>query len=232
VARRVIVTGAASGIGEACSVLLEAAGWSVLRWDLDTDPAVDVSDPVAVESALARLADEGEIQAVICAAGILRVAPFESSHPDLWDEVLAVNLYGVVNVLRCLCAHWTAHGTSGRAVAISSMATERGMAEGTVYGASKGALNVLVRSLAVEWGPRGWRINAVLPGSVDTKLLRSIFAERDDPEEAFSSFQGEHPFGRVATPTEIAEVCEFLVSDRSSYISGALIPVDGALNLG
>lgn len=225
---RVLVTGAASGIGAAMVAAARSRGWETVGWDLRGEPRVDVSSRREVEAALEEQARLPE--AVVCAAGVLVLGDLAGTDDDGWQEVLRVNLMGVVNPLRALSRAWADEGTHGRAVVVSSMAGERGLAGAVAYSASKAALNGLVRSTALDWAPQGHRINAVLPGSVDTPMLRSFVDAADGEVER--KLVAVQPLGRFAEPAEIANVCAFLVSDESSYVTGALVATDGALALG
>lgn len=227
---RILITGAASGIGRAMTAVALGRGWEPIAWDRDLPDAVDVADAHAVESAVARLVAERRVpELVLCGAGVLSAGTLGAVSQEEWARVLGINLMGVINTLRSVSATWT--GVQGRAVVVSSMAGERGMADGVAYCTSKAALNGLVRATALDWARAGHRINAVLPGSVDTPMLRQHIATHGGAA-ARAELQAKQPLGRFAEPREIAEVCAFLLSDESSYVTGALLATDGALALG
>ena len=227
---KILITGAASGIGSAMVAVALARGWEPIAWDRDLPEPVDVADADAVDAALARIiAARGVPELVMCGAGVLSTGTITAIGNEEWARVLGVNLMGVVNTLRSLSVAWT--GLQGRAVVVSSMAGERGMADGVAYCTSKAAINGLVRATALDWARAGHRINAVLPGSVDTPMLRRHIAAHAD-SATIEDLQAKQPLGRFAEPREVAEVCAYLLSDQSSYVTGALIAVDGALALG
>jgi NAD(P)-dependent dehydrogenase (short-subunit alcohol dehydrogenase family) len=228
---RIVVTGAGSGIGAAVTEVATARGWTPIAFDLTGQQPVDVGDERAVEQALERAWKDGLVDAVVCAAGILRDGRVEETEMEDWERVFRTNVFGVVHVLRGLGRRWTATGTHGRAVVLSSMAGERGMAASVAYCSTKAALNGLVRAVAIDWAPHGHRINAVLPGSVDTPMLRR-YVEANGGAAAQARLDAMQPLGRVAAPREVAELCCYLASDQASYVTGATVAVDGALTLG
>jgi NAD(P)-dependent dehydrogenase (short-subunit alcohol dehydrogenase family) len=227
VAVKILVTGAASGIGRAVLDGMGARGFSSVGWDVSGQDPVDVSDEDQVRIALARIAPVPE--AVVCVAGVLSTGSLTDVDAAEWTRVLSVNVMGAVFVLRELARAWEAAGARGRAVVVSSMAGERGSANSVAYCASKAALNGMVKATALDWAPLGHRINAVLPGSVDTPMLDTFIGH---DEHRLAALITRQPLGRLARPSEIADLCAFLVSDQSSYLTGALVPIDGALTLG
>jgi NAD(P)-dependent dehydrogenase (short-subunit alcohol dehydrogenase family) len=228
---RVLVTGAGSGIGEAMVQVARERGWEAVAWDLTLAEPVDVASEEQVEQALDRACADGTPELVVCAAGVLVLGDFTTTPADEWRRVLSVNVMGTVHTLAGLARRWQRAGVQGRAVVVTSMAGERGMQGGAAYSASKAALNALVRSASLEWAPLGHRINAVLPGSVDTPLLRG-FVEANGGAARERELVAMQPMRRFAEPSEIARICAFLLSPESSYVTGALIAADGALALG
>jgi 3-oxoacyl-[acyl-carrier protein] reductase len=228
---RVLVTGAGSGIGEAMVRVARACGWDPIAWDLTLNKPVDVASEEQVEHALDRACADGTPELVVCAAGVLALGDVTTTPSDEWRRVFSVNVMGSVHTLAGLARRWERDAVHGRAVVVSSMAGERGMQGGAAYSASKAALNALVRSAAMEWAPLGHRINAVLPGSVDTPLLRR-FVDANGGEERERELVALQPMRRFAEPEEIARICAFLLSPESSYVTGALVAADGALALG
>lgn len=226
-----LVLGGASGIGRACAEALGAAGWAVLVADLKpaaedaTAIAVDVRDADAVAAAVATAVERhGELDAVVYAAGTARVTPILEIEPAEWDLVLGVNLDGAFNALRAAGPHIREGGSYTAISSIDSAAPVPGLAH---YCASKAGLEALVRSAALELGPRGVRVNAVLPGLVRTPLMEPMLA-RPGVTEAFLA---QTPLGRVAEPAEVADVVAFLASPGARWITGASLPVDGGMSL-
>ncbi len=243
--RTVIVTGAASGIGAACADVLRREGWRVIASDLavsDTvgDPGSDtmsdtVSDDPATgivpldvtdEAAWERLFDRvGPVYGLVACAGIRTRSMIVDTELDAWERHLRVNLTGTWLGVRALLRRRTA--TAGRAggsiVTITSVNATIAVPGQAHYVASKGAVASLTRAVALEGAPLGIRANAIAPGPIRTPMT----AERLDDPEQVRWLTGRVPLGRVGDPPEIAEVVEFLLSDRASYVSGEVLYVDG-----
>jgi NAD(P)-dependent dehydrogenase (short-subunit alcohol dehydrogenase family) len=226
-----LVVGGASGIGRSCAEALGAAGWTTVVADLKPDAedptavAVDVRDHAAVASAVAAVVEEhGALGTVVYAAGTARVTPILEIEPSEWDLVLGVNLDGAFNVLRESVPHIEEGGSFTAISSIDSAAPVPGLAH---YCASKAGLEALIRSAALELGPRGVRANAVLPGLVRTPLMEPMLA-RPGVSEAFVA---QTPLGRIAEATEVADVVAFLASPAARWITGTALPVDGGMAL-
>ncbi|HEX8753706.1 MAG TPA: SDR family NAD(P)-dependent oxidoreductase [Solirubrobacterales bacterium] len=224
-----LVVGGASGIGRACADALLAAGWPTVVADLKPDPgdpgalAVDVRDAEAVAAAVATAAERhGALGTVVFAAGTARVTPLLEIEPREWELVLGVNLTGAFNVLR---AAGPQLGEGGSFTAISSIDSAAPVAGLGHYCASKAGLEALVRSAALELGPRGIRANAVLPGLVRTPLMEPMLA-RPGVAEAFVA---QTPLRGIAEGAEVGDVVAFLASPAARWITGASIPVDGGM---
>jgi 3-oxoacyl-[acyl-carrier protein] reductase len=231
--KRVLVLGAASGIGHACASALAAAGWHVLGGDMaEIEPGgvvaesavFDVRDPEAVAAGLARLAEGGPFDALVNAAGLARVAPLTEITPKGWSLLIDVNLTGAFNVLSAAAPHLADGGAIVIISSIDSALPVSGLAH---YCASKAGVEALSRSAALELGPRGIRCNVVAPGVVRTPLMAS-FVDRPEVSDAFKS---RTPLGRLGAPDDVADVVTFLVSPAARWITGARIPVDGGLSL-
>jgi 3-oxoacyl-[acyl-carrier protein] reductase len=243
-----VITGAASGIGAATAVSLARAGYRVGIGTYSGDPhnpdktlaavqeaggegaviEVDVRNTVSVR----RFIDEtiarwGRLDAAIANAGILRAAPFSAMTDEQWDDVLQVDLHGVMRTARAAVPHLDAGGSI---VAVSSIAGGvYGWGEHAHYATAKAGVIGLVRSLAVEFGPRGIRANAIIPGLIETP--QSLDAVNSLGPEGLRAAGDYIPAGRVGRPEEIASVAAFLISDAASYINGQAIVVDGALTV-
>ena len=228
--KRVLVLGAASGIGHACATALADAGWHVLGGDMaEIEPGgvvaesavFDVRDLEAVEAGLATL---GPFDALVNAAGLARVAPLTEITSKGWDLLIDVNLTGAFNVLRAAVPHLT---DGAAIVIISSIDSELPVSGLAHYCASKAGVEALSRSAALELGPRGIRCNVVAPGVVRTPLM-APYLDRPEVSHAFTS---RTPLGRLGAPDDVADVVTFLVSPAARWITGARIPVDGGLSL-
>ncbi len=229
---RLVVTGAGSGIGAAVVDCAALRGWATVPIDRTIEPGVDVAEEGQVLEVLETARRAGRLEAVVCAAGILREGAIEDTTDSDWREIIGTNLMGVVHTLRYFGRYWRESGIAGSAVIVSSMAAERGMKSGVSYATSKAALNGLVRAVAIDWAPRGCRINAVMPGSVDTPMLQKHIDEQGERPHERARLESIQPMGRFAEPSEIAELCCFLVSPNASYVTGAAIAIDGGLALG
>lgn len=222
-----VVTGAASGIGAAAAAALVDRGWVVHGADRTPtscaagcdDHVVDVTD----EHGLVRLAESlGSVDALVTAAGVL-IRPGDGSTATLdltaWERTLAVNVTGTMLTVRAFAGRLS---DGGAVVTVGSVAGISAMVGVDAYTASKGAVVALTRALAVDYSRRGIRVNCVCPGPTDTAMMQRVFADRE-PERRL-----ELPQQRMATASEVAAVIAFLASPEASYVSGAIVPVDGA----
>lgn len=240
--RRVLISGASSGIGFATARLLAGEGAEVclvardherLRAAVDAiGPAAwpvscDVADPASV----AALADAvgsrwSALDGLVNNAGIAPMAAVDDTTTEVWNETFDVNVRGPFLLCRELGP--LLHG--GRlpsVVNVSSTLAERAIPGMAAYNASKAALNQLTRSLALEWAPVV-RVNAVMPAVVDTP----IHALRGMTPEQVHEMDGMHPLGRIGQPEDVASLIVFLLSDASSWMTGTVIPVDGGVMAG
>ena len=236
--RVAVVTGGAQGIGQAIALRLAAAGARVAVFDRQPAtqtlsqlaelgrPAwgteVDVSDAAGVARAFERLGAEfGSPYALVNAAGIFADIPFLDTPVDVWDRVMSVNARGVF-----LCCQQAARrmrdAGEGRIVNILSTASSQGFALESAYCASKGAVLLLTRVLAVELGPLGIAVNGIGPGTVETAMGRDYLARQPIAGHELS----RTPMGRFGRPADIAETVRFLVSD-ATWLTGQAIYVDG-----
>lgn len=241
-----LVTGTASGIGRACAVRLAQSGFSLVLVDqnaagqrllteLGTNGATarfvcgDVSRAQTLQRAFALVEESGgSLSALVHAAGAVTYSLPEEISEDEWDRVIGVNLRSAWALAVGALPHLR-RGGGGAVVYISSVharATDPLVAS---YAASKGGINALTRSLAVAWGPYGIRVNAVLPGPIDTPLMRSNLRAVGDEQAEYDKLARSLPIRRIGQPEEVAEVVEFLCSDRASFVTGADIAVDGGM---
>ncbi len=236
-ARRVIVTGAAGGIGRAIVDALTEAGCSVAACDAPGAPIADlahaaawnefdVRDRVAVEVGVAEAtAALGGCDAVVANAGIVDTIHRAERFPEAeWRKDIETNLYGAFHVAQAAFPA-LANSGDGRVVVISSVAAEIGIPGQVAYGASKAGLVGMARTLAAEWAPSGVRCNVVMPGMIATP---KVLAMPDNLQEALKATIALRRFGAAA---ELAGVISFLLSPAAAYITGAVIRVDGGLGL-
>lgn len=226
--RVALVTGAASGIGAAVARRLQDSGWRVAGFDLKQSETelsleVDVSDRGAVAEATARVVDElGPISALVTAAGVYEMLPFEEIDESTWGRTIAVNLGGVVNACWAVVPGMLASGR-GAIVTISSELALAGGGDEAHYVAAEGAVLGFTRSLGGELAPSGIRVNCVAPGPTDTPLLKP-----DSPWRQ-PDYLETLPLKRLVTAEEIAETVAFVI-DEGTYFAGQTIsPNAGAV---
>jgi 2-keto-3-deoxy-L-fuconate dehydrogenase len=226
-----IVTGAASGIGQAVAALFLAEGASVLGVDRTAEGipsgceicVADVTDEAAANGAVARL---GRVDALVTAAGISRGKPAAETTLDDFQAVLAVNVTGTFLWVRACLGPMVAQG-SGSIVTIASQLARAGGRSNAAYVTSKGAVLALTRSVAVDYATDGIRCNAVLPGAIDTPMLARSMARHADPEAARARSRARHPMQRFGRAEEVAQSVLHLASDASGFVTGIELPVDG-----
>jgi len=237
--RGVLISGGTSGIGlatarrfleEGARVFLSGATEEEAEKALaDLDGSVDgAGADVADEQAVAELVDHatrflGRIDVLINNAGIARKSPFLETGVADWDRTIAVNLRGMFLVAQAVARSMVADGRGGAIVNMASTNALGGEEDFADYNASKGGVLQLTRTMAVELGPKGVRVNCVCPGFIDTPLNRAIASE-----EEFETYERERiPLQRRGRPEEVASAYLFLASDEASFVHGAALVVDG-----
>ncbi len=233
--RHALITGGASGIGLATARAFLAEGARVALIDRDEAalarvagelgilgmPA-DVADMASVARAVDKAAATlGALDAVVNAAGISRWARFEDTTPELWRSVMAVNLDGPFHVCRAALPHLRRAG-GGSIVNLASAAGLVPRPDYTAYGASKGGLLMLTKTLALDLAAEGIRVNAVCPGAIRTPMIEGTLATTDE-----ASLLARYAMRRLGTPEEVANLVLFLTSAEASYVTGAAYTVDG-----
>ena len=225
--RVAVVTGAAGGIGAAVAARLAADGYDVAGSDV-ADGAGFRCD-VRSEDDVRRLRDEvttrlGAPSLLVNVAGVF----FEHRIPELaaddWDLILDTNLRGTFLTCKTFLPAMIAAG-SGCIVNIASTAGLSGGHTRAAYNASKGAVVMFTRSLAIDWGPRGVRVNCVAPGLIDTPMADWIRLDA----VRLAAFERSVPAGRIGTPADVADAVAFLASDGASYMHGSTLVVDGGV---
>jgi len=243
--RVVVVTGGASGIGLGVCRLFARNGHPVAMLDMQEEALaresaalqqtgakvlarkVDVADRAQVDAAYAAVRESlGPIAIVIANAGISHAADFKTLPVETWQRMLDVNLTGVFHTIQAalpdmLAAKW------GRIVTISSQAAQSGSQDRAHYAAAKGGVIALTRSLAREFARDGITVNTVPPSVVDTPLARE--SERTGEFPPLDQISQMIPIPRPGTPEDIAYACEYLCSDKASYVTGQEINVNGGM---
>ncbi len=246
--RSVIVTGGTSGIGLACVQRLLEGGarvgihglpdfedYAVLAarfGDRVWFEAGDVTVEDDVRGAHAAFTERlGPADGLVCAAGALSKKAFRDTSLTLWRASFAVNVEGVFSWIQAVLPSMIER-RDGRIVTFSSQLTKAGGRNNAAYIAAKGALSALTRTLALEHAADNVRINAVVPGAIDTPMLRNGLQRFDDPHAASERSRLRHPLGRFGTAEEIAACVAFLLSDAAGFMTGSELVVDGGWSIG
>jgi 3-oxoacyl-[acyl-carrier protein] reductase len=234
--RRVLVTGAAGGIGRAIVEALAGCGCQVAACDVtdavqsvagaDASAVFDVRDRSAVSDAVASVVQQlGGCDAVVANAGVVDTIHRAERFPEEeWRRDLETNLSGQFHVAQAAFDSLKASG-DGRIVLISSVAAEMGIPGQAAYGASKAGTVGLARTLAGEWAPHGIRTNVIMPGFIATPKVKAL------PGPLLDALTSTIPLGRTGEVDELAGAVTFLLSPAAAYINGAVLRVDGGAGL-
>ncbi len=241
--RVIVITGAAQGIGAACAQRLSQDGAAVALWDVDDARGQALAKSLAdqgrravylhcnvalkseVDSATATtLQAFGHIDGLVNNAGIFKAANFLDITEADWDAVINVNLKGSFLVAQAVAREMVKHGGGGAIVNMSSVNGVMAIPSIASYNVSKGGINQLTRVMALALADHGIRVNAVAPGTIATELAKNAVLGSD---EARARIMSRTPMKRLGEPEEIADVCAFLLSSASSYMTGEIVYVDG-----
>ncbi len=245
--RIAVVTGGAMGIGAATAATFGELGARVAVLDRDREKgtetvndlkgrgyaasfhACDVEDIESVRAAVDdAVRQHGGLHVVAHCAGIQRYGDAVATSLEVWRETLAVNLDGCFHVTRCALPHLVAAG-GGAIVIVGSVQTVVAIANSAAYVTAKHAVAGLTRSIALDFAKKNIRANCVMPGAIDTPLLRGAANLSPDPEAVLRACAQAHPVGRIGRPEEVARAIAFLASDWASFITGATLAVDGGM---
>lgn len=242
----VVVTGAASGIGLAIALRCLSEGAQVVAVDRDkagleklsqADGALltfeaDVRDEARAAEIMRELDAVGvTVTSLVASAGWIGSSSFLDASLDHWRNVLDINLLGSVLWAR-VCAPPMLRAGKGSIVLLASQLLQGGGRDSICYITSKGAVRALGRSLALEFGPQGIRVNILSPGPTDTPMMRDRWNAAEDPRAAFDRSSARPALRRVGKPEEIAAAACFLLSDEASYVTGAELLADGGYSVG
>ncbi|MBB4302928.1 NAD(P)-dependent dehydrogenase (short-subunit alcohol dehydrogenase family) [Rhodobium orientis] len=239
--KSVLITGAGSGIGRAAALRFNAEGYGVCLFDIkeaaikevaaELNPGVgslcltgSVTELSDMTDAVAATRDMfGTLDCIVTSAGVVKVEPAVDADPDFFRKTMEINVMGTWFTAQAAGRVMIEQGF-GAIVMIGSVYGSGGAPQRTAYCASKGAVHNLVRSLAVEWGPSGVRVNAVAPTGVRTPMVQDLI---DRGIYDLAGVEGRAPLRRLAEPEEVAAACYFLASDEARMTTGTILPVDG-----
>jgi NAD(P)-dependent dehydrogenase (short-subunit alcohol dehydrogenase family) len=239
-----VITGAAAGIGRATAELFAREGARLVLADVNTDGlstlrdslanltgdiavvTADVSTPGDVRRMVGVAVEQyGRLDIAVANAGIIPLASVVEATAEGWDEVMAIDGRGMFLTCKYAIEQMLSNG-GGSIVCLSSISGVAGQARQSTYGPAKFVATGLTKHLAVEWAKHGIRVNAVAPGTIDTERVKRL-PEEPGGLEYLEVIKAAHPMGRLGEPSEVAEAILFLASDKASFITGAILPVDG-----
>jgi len=237
-----IVTGAGSGIGRACALALAREGAKVAligrRKDRLKDVAREIVDSAFVLAAdisktveIDRVVEQtvgrfGGLDVLLNSAGVLHVGTVEHITEEEWDETFNINVRGLWLLSRAALPHMR-KARGGSIINIASVLGINGARNRASYAASKGAVVLLTKCMAIDHGHENIRVNAICPSFVETDLTAAIISQAPNPETVRRERIGVHPIGRLGRPEDIAGLAVYLASDESSWVTGGVFPVDG-----
>ena len=236
-----VVTGAAKGIGRATAELFAREGAKLVINDVDEAGLKDlertlsgqgaevvsvVADVAVVDDARriigAAVGSFGRVDVLVANAGVIPLNNIVDATPEDWDHVMAVDGRGMFLTCKfAVEAMLEQEDPGGSIVCLSSISGMAGQAQQSTYGPAKFVATGITMHLAVEWAARGIRVNAVAPGTITTEAVADL------PEEYKAPMKQAHPIGRLGEPSEVANAILFLASDEASFVTGAILPVDG-----
>jgi len=245
--RKAMVTGTSYGLGQAVAIRLAKDGFDVAITDL---PGADMSETVAaIEAAggnavpieldlrsldsigaamAAAIGGLGEVDVLVNNAGVLLLKPALEIAPDEWRNVMNVNIDGTFYMAQQMARHLVDTGREGVIINLASTFSVIGVPNVSAYGVSKTAIAGMTRHLAAEWAPYGIRVNAIGPGSTETRIRRELLAR--DPDRRAANM-AKIPLRRFGEPEDIAGAASYLASEDARYMTGHLLMVDGGLTV-
>jgi NAD(P)-dependent dehydrogenase (short-subunit alcohol dehydrogenase family) len=242
----IVITGAGRGIGAATAEMCAQKGAKVVVADINAEGGkkvvdgirkqgleaiffhVDVSKEDQVEAMIKFAVDKyGKLDGIVNDAATIVVKSVTQITAEEWNKVIGVNLNGVFYCCKHAIRQFEKQGTGGSIVNMGSISAMVGLYEQPVYCASKGGIFQLTRQIAVEYAKNNIRCNTISPGSVEGEFVEIYLDGQVDPKAARERQYASHPMGRFATPQEIGNAIIFMLSDQSSFVTGANLMVDG-----
>ncbi|MBZ5705098.1 MAG: SDR family oxidoreductase [Acidobacteriia bacterium] len=237
-----IVTGAGSGIGRACAIALAREGAKVAlvgrrKERLEAvgheigDSALVLAADVSIQQEIDRVVEQtvsefGGLNVLVNNAGVLHIGTAEQITEAQWDETFNVNVRGLWLLSRAVLPHMRKAG-GGSIINIASVLGINGARNRASYAASKGAVVLLTKCMAIDHGQENIRVNAICPSFVETDLTAAVISKAPDPAAVRQERTAVHPIGRLGQPEDMAGLAVYLASDESSWVTGAAFPVDG-----
>ncbi len=242
--KRIIVTGAGSGIGRAIAMRLASEGARMILADVDEDAAesvaeeidgetlvhkTDVTDAGSVEALIKQVVSEWDgLDVMVNNAGVGIASTVVDAKEEDYDKMMDVCVRGTFLGMKYAIPAISESG-GGSVVNMSSIAALVGLNDRAIYCAAKGAILAMTRAAAIDHIEEGVRVNCIAPGTVDTPWVERITSTYDDPEEARANMQARQPHNRLVTPEEIAAMAAYLAADESASTIGACMTVDGGM---
>jgi len=221
-----VITGAASGIGRASALRFTGAGARLLL--VDTQGAAGEQLVQEIERMIDACVERyGSLDILFCNAGVNLPKTLPHSADEEIDRVLDVNVKGPLYAARHAIPIMVGQASGGVILFTASKTGLVAQSDSPVYCASKGAVVLLAKALALDYATRGIRVNALCPGIIDTPMLRQFADAMPDPAAAWATYGAAQPLGRLGTPEECAEAALWLVSPAASFVTGVALPVDG-----
>ncbi|MFM9108850.1 MAG: SDR family NAD(P)-dependent oxidoreductase [Chloroflexota bacterium] len=240
-----VITGAGAGIGRATAHLFAREGAKVVIFDINEEKLEslkqelwqfgaevemvtgDVSQDADVRRAVAAAMERwGRLDIMVANAGIIPLLDVTEATGDDFDAVMAVDGRGMFLSCKYAIEAMLEIGEGGSIVCLSSISGLAGQKRQSTYGPAKYVASGITQHLAIEWADRGIRVNAVAPGTIRTERVQALPLEPGGPEY-LAAIEKMHPMGRIGEPSEVAQAILFLASDDASFITGAIVPVDG-----